>query len=314
MRKSLRFVSTRCAICQSEANADQLYSANFDESAFNPAVFSARRLPDRIHYRLVRCRSCGLVRSDPVVDPEVIHQLYTRSSFDYDTEVGGLRVTYGRYLARLERCGARPGALLEIGGGNGFFLEEALRQGYQTVKGIEPSQAAIDRADPAIKPHLVCDIARPGLFPADSFDVICMFHVFDHLPDPSAVLDECLRLLRPGGLLLCICHDVDAPSSRVFRERSPIIDIEHTYLYGPTTGARIFRDHSFVVQSVGPVWNVYALRYIAQLMPLPTRLKRSLLAALQAGRLGAIQLALPLGNMYLVARKPADRASAEPST
>src|SRR5260221_2621171 len=104
--------ATRCAICGTEGNAAELYPANFDFEALNPTVFSARRLPDRIHYRLVKCRACGLVRSDPIASPELLAQLYAQSAFSYGDEVADLRFTYGRYFAELERYGARKEALL----------------------------------------------------------------------------------------------------------------------------------------------------------------------------------------------------------
>src|SRR2546423_1956344 len=128
---------TRCAICGTEGNAAEIYPANFDFGSLNPDVFSARRLPDRIHYRLVKCRACGLVRSDPIASSELLGQLYAQSTFTYRDEVPDLRRTYGRYLAKLEPYGAGKEALLEIGCGNGFFLEEALSQGYQSVHGVE---------------------------------------------------------------------------------------------------------------------------------------------------------------------------------
>src|SRR5271170_5057215 len=98
---------TRCAICGSEGNAAELYPANFEVEALNPEVFSARRLPDRVHYRLVKCNSCGLVRSDPVADPSLLERLYHASTFTYNEEVADLKRTYGRYLARLDHLGAR---------------------------------------------------------------------------------------------------------------------------------------------------------------------------------------------------------------
>src|SRR5207248_2471865 len=103
----------------------------------------ARRLPDGIRYRIAKCRTCGLVRSDPVVAPEVLARLYVQSTFDYGDEVANLTRTYGRYLAKLASYGVRKGALLEIGCGNGFFLVEALARGYTTVRGCEPSAAAV---------------------------------------------------------------------------------------------------------------------------------------------------------------------------
>jgi tetratricopeptide (TPR) repeat protein len=66
MMQTVKLRNTRCAICRTEGNASELYPANFDLQALKPAVFSARRLPDRVHYRLVKCNTCGLGRSDPI--------------------------------------------------------------------------------------------------------------------------------------------------------------------------------------------------------------------------------------------------------
>ena len=84
---------------------------------------------------MVKCLRCGLVRSDPVADTDVISELYARSGFHYEAEVRNLTSTYGRYLSELERHGGGRESLLEIGCGNGFFLEEARRHGYAVVRG-----------------------------------------------------------------------------------------------------------------------------------------------------------------------------------
>jgi len=295
---------TRCAICDTPDNAVEMYPANFNPEAFNAAIFSARRLPDRIHYRIVRCRTCGLVRSDPVADSSLLTRLYAQSTFDYGEEITSLQRTYGRYLAKLRAYGGHRESLLEIGCGNGFLLEEALRQGYARVQGVEPSADAVARANPLVHPHIVCDIMRGGLFEPQQFDVICLFQVFDHISDPVALLQECFTVLKPGGLLLCLNHNVEAISARLLKERSPIIDLEHTYLYSPTTMARIVAAHGFEVQRVAPVWNSYTLYYLTRLVPLPNRLKSRVLTILNRTRLGRVRLSVPLGNMYLVARKP----------
>lgn len=206
---------TPCAICGTTGNSAELYRANFSPEAFNPCVFSARRLPDRIHYRMVRCMTCGLVRSDPAADPEALAVLYKQSSFDYGSEVASLKQTYGHYLSKLARYGGNSGSLLEIGCGNGFFLEEALTMGYKNVIGIEPSNAAATVAAESVRSNIVCDIMRPGIFEPEKFNVVCMFQVFDHLSSPREVLQECFRVLKPGGLLLCLNHNVDSVSAKI---------------------------------------------------------------------------------------------------
>src|ERR1700694_1263486 len=100
----IQLAPTACAICGTFGNAVELYPPTYDESSFNERIFSARRLPDTIHYRLVRCRACGLVRSDPAADQAGLSGLYGRSSFDYASEVPNLRRTYGRYLAKAKAC------------------------------------------------------------------------------------------------------------------------------------------------------------------------------------------------------------------
>ena len=295
--------ATRCAICQTEGNATELYPANFDETAFDEAVFSARRLPDGVHYRIVKCNRCGLVRSDPTVDLETLARLYQRSTFTYEDEIPDLKLTYGRYLAQLEAYGVHKGALLEIGSGNGFFLEVALEQGYTSVRGVEPSAQAIEQADAKIRPHLTCGLMEPGLFEPEAFDVVCIFQTLDHIVDPGAMLEECHRILRPGGFLLAYNHNVEAVSARLLGERSPIIDIEHTYLYSFETMSRIAVAHGFEVRAIGAGYNRYKVHYLAHLLPLPRRLKAPALAALRRNPVGQIRLSVPLGNLYLIAQK-----------
>jgi SAM-dependent methyltransferase len=295
---------TVCAICRTERNADEVYPQNLPGDAFSPAVFSARRLPDQVHYRIVRCTRCGLVRSDPVADNGVLDELYARSTFDYGSEVTNLTRTYGRALRSLEPLGVRKGDLLEIGCGNGFFLEEALNEGYTRVVGVEPSAEAIARAPSRVRDAIVCDVMRPGLFDERSFDVVCMFQVFDHLTDPAQVLDVCHSILRPGGLLLCLNHNVEAFSARVLRQRSPIVDVEHTYLYSPATLSRLVRDHGFTTLRVGPVLNTYSMWYLLRLVPLPSALKSWILNGPVSERARSTVVSLPIGNLCLVAARP----------
>jgi SAM-dependent methyltransferase len=281
MLGKMRLLPTRCAICHTKGNATERYAATLSAEAFTPALFSARRLPDRDHYRIVRCNSCGLVRSDPVVDSEILADLYARTGFGYAEEVPHIRRTYGRYLAKLRAYGVSKGALLEIGCGNGFFLEEALVQGYGAVRGVEPSVAAREAAAPRVRPHIMTDIMRPGLLEPEHFDVVCLFHVLDHVPDPGGLLDECVRVLKPGGLILCISHNLEAVSARILRERSPIFHLQHTFLYNPATIARLSSAHGLQVKRVGPAVNLCSVRYLVWLAPLPSPNKRGILAFLK---------------------------------
>ena len=296
--------STRCPISGEENDATEMYPANFDASSLSPAAFSARRQPDGIHFRIVRSNRSGLVRSDPVADTALINELYAQSSFDYAEEVPRLKKTYGRHLERMCALGCERGSLLEIGCGNGFLLECALELGFREVRGVEPSRKAVNEAKAVLRQCIVCDVMRPGIFEADQFDAICMFHIFDHIPDPNELLLECLRVLKPGGFILALNHNVESWSARLLGEKSPIIDIEHTFLYSPRTMRLIFEANGFGVIEQGCVWNTYSITYLFHLLPMPRRLKEVVLHTLKATVLGRLPLSLPLGNLYLIARKP----------
>ncbi len=215
-----------------------------------------------------------------------------------------MKKTYGRYLERVCVLGCERGRLLEIGCGDGFFLERALQSGFRDVRGIEPSCAAVNQAEPSLRHHIVCDMMRPGIFKAGEFDTICMFHIFDHIPDPNELLLECLRILKPGGFILSLNHNIESWSARLLGEKSPIIDIEHTFLFSPSTMRLIFEANRFEVIEQGYVWNTYSITYLFHLLPVSRVLKDIVLRALKASVFGRLPVILPLGNLYLIARKP----------
>ncbi len=283
----IRLQPTVCAICGCFGNAREIYGPAFSPSDLNPIVFSARRTPDRVHYRIVQCQDCGLLRSDPVAEEADLESLYQRSHFDYGKEVDNLRLTYRRYLKKVPE---RSGAFLEIGCGNGFVLQEALTLGYSEVAGVEPSSEAVAQAPAAIRSRIRCAMMRPGLFAGETFETVAMFQVLDHLPDPRGILEECFQLLRPGGYLFCLQHNARSWTARLLGERSPIFDIEHTYLYSATTLRRLVEGLGFRPLVCKAAWNRYSLGYLAQL------------AGFRFGN--NISIWAPLGNQYMIARKP----------
>lgn len=283
-----------CPICGPRVVKKQLYRQNFILSQITARVFSARRRPDRIHYRLVRCGRCGLVFSDPVLPLSQLTSLYRESRFTYSGHVADLTKTYGYYLRYLEKYGVIKDRLLEIGCGNGFMLLEAKRQGYREVWGVEPSGDAVRQAPETIRPYIKQTVFRPKLFSKNYFDAVCFFQTFDHISQPNNFLKACFDLLKPGGLILAFNHNVESLQAKLLKEKSPIIDVEHTYLYSPATMRLIFKKNKFQVLRIGPSFNIYPIDYLWQLLSAPKWLKPPF----------NFKLKLPIGNLFLAARKP----------
>lgn len=143
--------NTKCAICNSYQEYQILYKANFSLKRITKDFFSARRTPDRLHYQIVQCKKCQLIRSNPVIKPKRIKKLYKQGGLSYQEEIPNLRKTYGYYLDKIVKTFSVPkGRLLEIGCGNGFFLEEAQRQMFKKVVGVEPSSKIVESASKKI--------------------------------------------------------------------------------------------------------------------------------------------------------------------
>lgn len=294
-------VNQTCAICE-EANFQVLYKENLDIKKIDEKIFSARRLPDKIHYQIVRCRRCGLIYSTPILEAEKINKLYRKSSVSYDEQISNLVETYGFYLKSLERYGVSKKKLLEIGCGSGFFLMEAKRQGYRDVYGVEPGVKSVQKAPKEIRDKIIVDVFRPNLFQKNYFDVICCFQTLDHVPNPNPFLKECYQVLKKGGFVLFLNHDASSWSAKLFGEASPIIDIEHTYLYDQKTIKRFFEKHRFKVKKVESTFNNHNLSYWIYLAPLPRLLKLAFINIVKAARVD-FKIKLKAGNLVLYGQK-----------
>lgn len=299
-------IRTPCAICGIQDEADEVYAAHLAGAPLDETTFTARRAyQERYHFRIVRCRRCGLLRSDPItLEPEKFVSGYEMSCLTYEGEIDNLCQTYGHYLSQLEPILPGKDHLLEIGCGNGFFLEEALRRGFKHVHGVEPSHDAVSKASPRVRPGIKLGMFSRDLYPADFFDVICIFQTLDHLLDPAGVLRDCHLLLKPGGLILAINHNAGAVSAKVLGERSPIIDIQHTYLYDPATMTKLFEKSGFTVLKTFSVRNKFSLDYLLFLVPLrPPWLKTLFQSGLRLLGLRRLSISLPIGNVGLIGKR-----------
>ena len=294
-------IATRCAVCDSLGNAREVFPSTVDANSFTADVFSARRLPDRRHYRWVTCNNCGMYRSDPVSDIN-LDDLYRNSSFDYSGEVHGLKNSYRKIVAKT--CpNPRDKDLIEIGGGNGFFLEEALDIGFKTVREVEPSVDARDQAPEHLKQYFITDMLRPNLIPNESADVAVIFHVLDHLPDPLDTLKLILKTLKPGGSICIAVHNVKSISATLLRSKSPIFDVEHTYLYSKKTLKLLLEKAGYSEIEIRHYKNSYSIAYLVHLLPIGRFLKTRILTSDLGTFLRRIRVTVPLGNMFAVARK-----------
>ncbi len=169
--------------------------------------------------------------------------------------------------------------------------------GFTNVVGVEPSEAPIEAAKPAIRGYLRCGIFAADQFAAESLDLITCFQVIEHVWDPVKITCDALALLKPGGLFLIVAHNRRAFSARIMGTKSPIFDIEHLQLFDKPTGAALLRNAGFESIKVSSVRNRYPVDYWIKLFPLPRPAKSTVRRLAKTSGIGNLLLSLPAGNL-----------------
>ncbi len=299
------YVEKQCLFCGPDANLQQVYAQSFKDEELNPAVFSARRTTEHYHYNMVKCLNCSLLFSRSVLSENDLNDLYGESAVTFGEYFSVLRRDYWVPIHKFFPKPIGNKVALEIGCSSGFFLEELRQQGFHSVVGVEPSLPAKNAAIKDVQDDIVSGLFTHDLkLPYTEFDLICSFQTLDHVPDPSILVETCASRLREGGYAYFVVHNTEALQARILGEKSPIIDVEHIYLFNPKTLARLMEKSGLKVVEQGALKNSYPIQYWISMFPLPKGLRKVLAKFVQKTGLGKLAMPIYAGNMYIVAQKP----------
>jgi demethylmenaquinone methyltransferase/2-methoxy-6-polyprenyl-1,4-benzoquinol methylase len=149
----------------------------------------------------------------------------TRAMFDHSADLYD-RLEWWTSLGRgpwyrrhvLQQAGLKPGMrVLDVATGTGLVAREALMlvgsEGH--VTGLDPSPAMLAEARKALRIETVEGSAEAIPLPGGQFDFLSMGYALRHVTDLQTTFRECLRVLKPGGIL-CIL-DMATPENRLLR-------------------------------------------------------------------------------------------------
>jgi SAM-dependent methyltransferase len=186
----------------------------------------------------------------------VYGEAYYREYDKTSSATGGKGSVLPDYLARrlegVEKI-VGCGALLEIGFGEGLFLNHARGRGWE-VHGVEISDWAVSAVKKRFNlPNLHAGDLREAHFGDSLFDFIHLNHVFEHLPDPPATLREIKRIAKPDCLVVIeVPYEFDNLFDRVReilgkgQEPYPIPSA-HFWFFTPATLARLMKKEGFEI-------------------------------------------------------------------
>lgn len=292
--------SMPCTICGSDAE----YRVRYPERrVLTDRDFSARKTPSRKHFRMVECKRCSLIYSNPVISAEEIVKGYEECEYLEESQLMNMADDYLTELKRAMPLVANKEALLEVGCANGFLLRKTRELGFSRLSGVEIGKEAVSKAHEDIRDSIINAPFTRDLFAPDSFDVACCFQVFDHLLDPREFIHDVHNVLKPGGLFLSINHNIRSLATRLLGERSPMYDIEHMYLFDPSTMKKILEENGFRVESVRGLWNRYDIEYVLKMFPFPDAIRQPLLKVTRRFGISQKTVRLAAGNIVTVGVK-----------
>ena len=167
--------------------------------------------------RTVLCHTCGLVWTDPRPGSEQNRKFYAEEyRLQYkSTYVPKRKHVYRETLRAIGRYEAiapllRPGLrMLDVGSGAGFFPYVARQQGVE-AQGIEPNRGFAEYAVATFNVPTTNAFFQDVDFHAESFDVITLNHVLEHVEDPCATLGQLREWLKTDGHLVVEVPNIEA--------------------------------------------------------------------------------------------------------
>jgi SAM-dependent methyltransferase len=241
-----------CNLCGAD-DAATVYDARSAGAGPRDLVSTFRASGDELLVdRLVRCRRCGLEYVSPRPRGGAIVEAYSQGDDPaYVSQVQARERTFAAAVARIESLHPRRGRLLDVGTAAGAFLAAARARGWE-VEGCEPNRWMAEWGSR----HYGLSI-RPGdLFAQDfaprSFDVVTLWDVIEHTPDPSRVLARVAELIQPGGLLVVNYPDRGSWLARALGRKWPFLSSVHLFYFTRNTMARLLERYGFEVVEMRP--------------------------------------------------------------
>lgn len=176
---------------------------------------------------------------------------------------------------------AKGNRLLDVGCATGFFLEAAVKQGFD-AQGVEFSTVAIAQARADIRARITRgDVNVLLQQQATEFDVVSAFDIVEHVQDPKRFLSQIFDILVPGGVLALSTPDTGHFLRYVMGSRWPMLQpMQHTYLFSKPGMADLLKRCGFVNVQVKTTHKVLTIDYLGDQMaatnPQIYRLYRSL--------------------------------------
>lgn len=258
----------------------------------------------------VRCNKCGFVYVDGVSLKN--HLIYGEKYFhiedfndktkigyrSYEKDRQHHKYYFGKKLDLIKKY-LHNGKILDVGCALGFFMEEALKQGFDPY-GIDVSEYAVSYSSKHFPKKVVCGDIKKANFKANFFDGVTLFQTIEHLKNPLETIEQIGKILKKNGFLFIATPNHNCMLRKIMGkgwfEYKPA---EHLNLFDRKTLKYILNKCGFEMIDVFDDRFYYPLNYITERVAYYTPLKFLSKIAFNNN----FRFPLPLGGILAVSQK-----------
>ena len=214
-------------------------------------------------FEVVRCAHCGFLMTQNVPVETEIGKYYETPDYisHSDTQKGLMNRVYHwvrQYMlsqkAKLVKQASKlsKGVLLDYGTGTGYFANTMARKGW-TVKAIEKSPQARMFAKEHFNLKVDAETALPN-YQAETFDVVTLWHVMEHLEHLNEMWDTLYRILKERGVLIVAVPNPSSYDAKKYKEWWAAYDVpRHLWHFSPSTMQQFGAKHGFILEAEHPM-------------------------------------------------------------
>jgi len=215
---------------------------------------------------ILSCRSCSFMFSHPMPDDRDLKKIYDEDYFicdhadqmsydNYFEEEAAIRKSSVKRLKRMSKYTVK-GRLFDVGCAVGYFMDTAKNLGWE-VEGSDISSFCIKHATEELGLK-----AYEGTLPelrlkSNSYDVVTMWDIIEHLKDPVKEMKEVNRILKKDGLVVIMTPNVDSMIAKVSGKRWILYQSPHIHLlyFSPVTIKHLLEKTGFEVIKTVRFWH-----------------------------------------------------------
>lgn len=196
--------------------------------------------------KLVKCKHCGLIYSKNFILDNISHynDYYFTEKNPYIRRWDEFCSIFDSLLDKIERFKER-GNLLDVGAGVGILMYVAAKRGFK-VKGVEVSDWAANFARETKGLDVVTGKLENLRLGKESFDVVVINHVLEHVDNPRLMLSEIRRILKKDGIIVVGVPNIGSLMARIRGSKwASLRPEEHIWHFTPSTLKRLIKQEGF---------------------------------------------------------------------